>query len=241
MFYSRKRYFIFLFLAGGLFFLTGCGKPQSHTPKKINTKKAVENKVKTVFWNFDTVPLANLPAGWRVQATNLKGIVSVWQVIRDESAPSGNQVLAMINPNHASGNTFNICWTDSVSFRDGEIRVRFKAVKGAEDQGGGVMWRVRDKDNYYIARFNPLENNFRLYYVRGGQRKTLAGTRVVLPAGQWYSMRIVQHGNHFEGYLNGKKFLDGADSTFSGAGGVGLWTKADAVTSFDDLTVKSFR
>jgi len=101
--------------------------------------------------------------------------------------------------------------------------------------GGGIIWRAKDKENYYIARFNPLENNFRLYYVRDGARKTLASTRIALTAGKWHSMKIVQHGDSFEAYLDGKKLLEGSDNLFSDAGGVGLWTKADAVTSFDNF------
>jgi hypothetical protein len=145
----------------------------------------------------------------------------------------------MTNPNHTSGEVFNICWTDTVSFFDGEIKVRFKAVKGEEDQGGGVIWRVQDEENYYIARFNPLEDNLRLYTVHKGIRRMLANARVRLPAGQWVAMKIVQKGSRFEVYLNGKKLLDGTNDLFKKTGGVGLWTKADSVTSFDDFLVKS--
>ncbi len=197
------------------------------------------SKAAKASWNFDDVPVGKLPPGWKVEATNRKGPLATWKVIVDKTAPSGDHVLAMTSPNHTFGGTFNICWTDDVSFLDGKIQVRFKAVKGEEDQGGGVIWRVQDKDNYYIARFNPLENNFRIYYVRDGARKTLASTRIALPAGKWHTLRIEQHGNKFKGYLNGKKLLKGTDNLFTKPGGVGLWTKADAVTSFDDFSVKA--
>jgi hypothetical protein len=101
-----------------------------------------------------------------------------------------------------------------------------------------VIWRVQDKENYYIARFNPLENNFRMYYVRDGARKTLADIRVALPEGKWHTMKIVHRGTRMEGYLDGKKLLEATDDLFVRTGGVGLWTKADAVTSFDDLVVR---
>jgi len=105
-----------------------------------------------------------------------------------------------------------------------------------------VIWRVQDKENYYIVRFNPLENNFRLYYLCDGARKTLADAKIALSAGKWYTLKIVQRSNPFEGYLiNGKKLLEGTDNLFTKAGGVGLWTKADAVTSFDDFTVKPLK
>ena len=198
----------------------------------------VQAQASNASWDFDDVPAGELPAGWKVEATNPKGPMATWQVIKDPTAPSGGHVLAMTSPNHTFGGTFNICWTDTASFLDGEIEVRFKAVTGEEDQGGGVIWRVQDKENYYIARFNPLENNFRIYYVLDGARKTLADVRIKLPAGKWHTLKIVQRGNRYEGYLNGKKLLEGTDDLFTRAGGVGLWTKADAVTSFDDFTVR---
>jgi len=198
---------------------------------------AIAGKLSNASWNFDDVTVGELPVGWQVDATNRKGPLATWQVVKDTTAPSGDHVLAMTHPNHTFGGAFNVCWTDEVSFLDGEIEVRFKAVKGEEDQGGGVIWRVQDKENYYIARFNPLENNFRIYTVRDGARKTLADVRITLPSEQWHSLRIIQHGNHYEGYLNGKKLLEGTDDLFTQAGGVGLWTKADAVTSFDDFSI----
>ncbi len=189
-------------------------------------------------WSFDDVAVGELPAGWEIDATNPKGPLATWQVVKDDTAPSGGQVLAMTSPNHTFGGAFNLCWTDNVTFLDGEIEVRFKARKGIEDQGGGVIWRAQDKDNYYLARFNPLEDNFRIYFVRDGARKTLAGARIALPSGKWHTLKIVQHGNLFEGYLNGEKLLADTDNLFTKPGGVGVWTKADAVTSFDDLSIQ---
>ena len=197
-------------------------------------------KTDTASWNFDDVPVGKLPAGWKIAATNRKGPLATWQVVMDKTAPSGEHVLAMTRPNHTFGGCFNICWTDAVSFLDGEIQVRFKSVKGEEDRGGGVIWRVQDNENYYIARFNPLEDNFRIYYVRDGARKTLASVKVALPVGKWHTLKIIQRGSQFEGYLNGRKLLNGANNLFTKSGGVGLWTKADAVTSFDNFSVGPF-
>jgi hypothetical protein len=189
---------------------------------------------------LDDLPVGKPPAGWKVEATRPKGPLASWEIIEDVTAPSGEHVLSMTRPNHVSRGTFNLCWTNTLSFLDGEIQVRFKAVKGEVDQGGGVIWRVQDKNNYYIARFNPLEDNFRIYCVRDGARKKLASVRVKLPAGKWHTLKIVQRGNRFEGYLNGRKLLNGKNNLFKKSGGVGLWTKADAVTSFDDFSVRPF-
>lgn len=188
-------------------------------------------------WNFQDVPVGQIPEGWKVEGTNQRGPLATWEVIEDDSAPSGKKVLALSNPNHDSGGTFNICWTDAVSFLNGEIEVRFKANTGEEDQGGGVIWRVQDKNNYYIARYNPLEDNFRVYYVKNRARKRLASVRIKLPAGVWHEMEITHYGDKIEGYLNGSKLLEVTDRTFTRPGGIGLWTKADAATFFDDLTI----
>ena len=223
----------------------GCNRDQTKVATEL--KPSTTRKAGSTFWNFDKVPFGKLPAGWKVDATNQKGSLPIWKVTKDTTAPSGKRVLTMTNPSHTSGSifnifssTFNIIWTDTPSFLNGEIDVRFKALKGDEDQGGGVIWRVQDKDNYYIARFNPLEDNFRIYYVHDGSRKTLADAKIALPANEWYTLKIVQHDNRFEGYLNGKKLLEGTDNLFTKTGGVGLWTKSDAVTSFDDFSLKLF-
>lgn len=187
--------------------------------------------------SFENVKTGQLPEGWKVEATNQKGPLATWEVIEDETAPSGNKVLALTSPNHDFGGTFNLCWTDKINFENGEIEVMFKANTGEEDEGGGVIWRAQDKGNYYISRYNPLENNFRIYYVKDEARKILASARVKLPAGKWHELKIVQDGKHITGYLNDEKLLEVDDETFTKPGGVGLWTKADAVTSFDDFEV----
>ncbi len=215
------------------------GYGQAQIQGRSDKKPSTTNNANIVSWSFDDISVGKLPAGWKAEATNQKGPLATWEIVKDTTAPSGDHVLAMTSPNHTFGGTFNICWTDTVSFLDGEIEVRFKAVKGEEDQGGGVIWRAQDKENYYIARFNPLEDNFRIYYVRDGARKTLASTKIALPANKWHTLKIIQHGKQFEGYLNGKKLLEGTDDLFTKPGGVGLWTKADAVTSFDNYKVDS--
>ncbi len=196
----------------------------------------------TRIWRFEDAAIGGLPAGWQAGATNPQGKLETWAVVRDRSAPSPDHALAMKQPGESNpfgryGGMFNLCWTHSLAFRDGEIQVRFKAVSGREDQGGGIIWRVRDSNNYYVARFNPLEDNFRLYFVRNGHRKTLASAQVSLSAGQWHGMKIVQRGNHYSAWLDGKKWLEGSSDEFPDAGGVGVWTKADAVTEFDDFSV----
>ena len=232
---EKVKTIIPLFVVVVLTVMLGYGMGQAGmTTQKPNTSGRM-------LWNFDNVSVEKLPAGWKADATSRRGPLATWRVVKDTTAPSGSHVLALTRINHTSGGTFNLCWTDSVSFLNGEIKVRFKAVKGKEDQGGGVMWRVRDNKNYYVARFNPLEDNFRLYTVHNGARRMLANARVKLPAGRWITMKIIQQGTRFEAYLNGRKLLTGTSDLFTKPGGVGVWTKADAVTSFDNFSVKPLK
>ena len=187
---------------------------------------------------FEDIDSGKIPANWKVEATNQRGPLATWQVVEDTTAPSGTKVLALTSPNHTFGGTFNLCWTNKINFLNGVLTVHFKANSGEEDRGGGMIWRALDQDNYYIARYNPLENNFRVYYVKDGARRMLASARLKLPAHVWHVMKVVQQGKNISCYLNGKKYLVVEDDTFEKPGGVGLWTKADAATSFDDFQVK---
>ncbi len=193
----------------------------------------------TVRMGFDTLRPGTLPGGWKVEATNGRGEPARWKVAADPEAPSPPNVLQVVPRRDTFGGTFNLCWTDGVRFLDGEIEVTLRADTGHEDQGGGPMWRVKDRNNYYVARYNPLEHNFRVYVVRNGHRRMLDGASGLrIPAGRWFTVRIVHRGDHVVCFLDGTKLLDVHDTTFMAGGGVGLWTKADAATSFDDLVVR---
>lgn len=191
--------------------------------------------------NFDKDAKGKLPDGWKAEGTNQKGPVATWEIAEDKTAPSGSNVLSLSKTNHDSSGTFNICWTDRVKFTDGSIEVKFRANTGKDDQGGGLIWRVKDKDNYMVARMNPLEDNFRVYYVKDGSRHQIESSKVVMKAGEWHTMKIEQHGDHIVCSIDGKTYMDVKDdhsSAWGGTGGVGLWTKADATSSFDDFTVR---
>ena len=132
-----------------------------------------------------------------------------------------------------------------LSAADVDLSVRFKPVSGRVDQAAGLVWRFQNEDNYYIVRANALENNVVLYKVENGKRTDLPvkgegrtyGKKAQVPSGQWSTLRVVAAGPRFEVYFNGSKLYEVEDTTFSQAGKVGVWTKADSVTQFDDLTV----
>jgi hypothetical protein len=193
-----------------------------------------QEKARTIHFSKDD--LGKVPAGWKVDKTGTaEG--SVWKVEADDTAPSGKgYVLAQT----AEGPRplFNLCVLEDGRYRDLELSVRFKALKGKIDQGGGVVWRYQDANNYYIARYNPLEGNYRVYKVEGGKRTQLDSAEdLKVGAGEWHTLTVRQSGNRIECLLDGKPHLEVTDATFPEAGRVGLWTKADAQTVFDELTV----
>ena len=190
-----------------------------------------------IAFSFDTGELGSLPRSWRVDATKPASPIASWSLVDDASAPSGGRALALDASEHGSDGTFNLCWTDS-AFRDGTIHVAFKARAGLVDQGGGPIWRALDADNYYICRANPLEGNFRLYKVVAGKRKQLASAALGIASDTWHTIDVEHIGERIVCSLNGAELLEVTDTTFPGAGGIGLWTKADALTSFDELRIR---
>ena len=198
---------------------------------------AAVNDKKEQAWSFDTDALGPEPAGWSIRQTNPSQAMATWQVAVDPTAPSRSRVMALTETQNYDG-TFNMAIADGTSYRDVDLSVRVRAVSGSEDQGGGPVWRCRDENNYYVTRFNPLESNFRVYYVKNGRRKQLQSARIHTEPGTWYTVRVTMIGAQISCYLDGKKLLETTDDTFKDPGMVGLWTKADAVTSFDDLSVR---
>jgi hypothetical protein len=178
-----------------------------------------------------------LPAGFTVAATRPADPTASWSVVADASAPSGGHALALSSSTHGSSGTYNLCWSADATFGDGELSVAFRADSGRVDQGGGPIWRARDADNYYICRANPLEDNFRVYTVENGVRRQLASADCTVPAGEWHTITVRHVGESITCTLNGTVTLTVEDDTFPASGGVGLWTKADAVTRFDELVL----
>ena len=161
-----------------------------------------------------------------------KTIDGTWAIEEMAGAPSGRRVLVQ----RAVENVFNVIVAPAGPYADVDASVRFKPMSGREDASGGIVFRFHD-GKYYVIRANALENNFNLYYYDRGRRE-ITGVRVQAPAlGQWHTVRVVAVGDHIQGYLDGTLRLDYHDSRFR-SGQVGLWTKADSVTAFDDLVIR---
>jgi Domain of Unknown Function (DUF1080) len=187
-------------------------------------------------FRFTKADEGKLPAGWEAAHTG-KGDGSIWKVVADPSGPSKTgYVLAQLA--QSPSRFFNLCVVLDADYRDLAASVAFKAMRGKEDQGGGIVWRYQDGDNYYLARMNPLEDNYRVYKVVHGKRTQL-GTRegLKIPAGEWHTLRIQMQGDRIQCALDGETMLDVRDHTFPKSGKTGLWTKSDAQTHFDGFRV----
>ncbi len=199
-------------------------------------REETESEEKAMTFNFDREGPGALPPGWSGHRTG-QGPLPEWKVLADPTAPSPPHVLAQVSTKGA-GYYFALAVADHTHYKDVEIEVKFKAVEGREDRGGGPVWRYRDANNYYIARANPLENNFRVYKVVDGRRRMLRSASLRITSGQWHTIKVEHKGTHITCFYDGKKYLEVDDDTFQTAGKVGLWTKADAVTYFDDFTCR---
>lgn len=187
--------------------------------------------------NFDDAkPGAALP-GWTATRTG-KGEAK-WTIEKDDTAPSKPNVLKQ------SGEaTYPVCLKDDTSIKDGFVEVKFKPIAGKEDQGGGVTWRAKDADNYYICRANALEDNFVLYKTVKGKRTALEivgrkggyGVKTKVAKNEWHTIRVEFVENRFKAFFDGKQLFEVEDNAFTEAGKVGVWTKADSVILFDDFS-----
>ena len=182
--------------------------------------------------NFDDAKTGEAPPGWT--ATQTGSGRARWTVEKDDTAPGKPNVLKQ------SGEaSYPVCIKDDTSLKDGFVEVKFKPVSGKEDQAGGLIWRAKDPDNYYIARANALEDNVTIYHTVKGKRSEKKRTNMKVASGAWHTLRVDFIGAHFTVTFDGKKAIELDDKTFSEAGKVGVWTKADSVTLFDDFTYGS--
>jgi hypothetical protein len=175
-------------------------------------------------WTFDDDATGRIAKGFTDE-------VGEWKVAESDKGKALAQTAK--NPN----SVFNITLISDTNAKDVDISVRMKPVAGETDQGGGLVWRAKDARNYYLARYNPLEDNFRLYKVVDGKRTLIQNADITHTDG-WHTLRVTMSGDKMTCYYDGKKYLEGSDQTFTGPGKIGLWSKADAQSHFDDLTLE---
>jgi hypothetical protein len=190
----------------------------------------------TVRLGFDQGKVGEMPPGWKAGVSGKGATESVWKLAEDKTAPGGPLVLIQTSKN--PGSAFNVCLAEEGGkYKDLDISMSLKAIDGKSDQGGGIVWRAKDKDNFYIVRFNPLEDNFWLYKTINGTRMSLIQVAAKGEPGKWQTIRVVHKGNNIQCYFNGKILIETTDDTFTEAGMVGLWSKADAQSYFADVQI----
>ena len=178
--------------------------------------------------NFDNAVVGQPPAGWTATKTGTGD--AKWTIEKDDTAPSKPNVLKQ-----SGVATYPVCFKNDTNVKDGFVEVTFKAISGKEDQAGGVVWRLKDANNYYIARANALEDNVTIYHTINGRRTEKKRTNMKVASNAWHTLRVDFAANHFTVTFDGKKAIEWDDETFKDAGKVGVWTKADSVTLFDDF------
>ena len=210
--------------------LASCSNVSSKNSQVVNIVSYTQIGNDTIS-DFENETVGKLPFGFTADATGKTESIK-WSVAND----NGNNVVAQQSIN--SGSSYNLLVLEKSGYNDFSASVKIKAISGEEDQGGGLVWRYIDKNNYYVARYNPLENNFRFYNVVNGSRKELESTEIDIKQGEWFIMTIDVKGNKVTCSLNGKTLIESTDDTLKSAGRIGLWTRAGGVIFFADLKFK---
>ncbi len=176
-----------------------------------------DQKVKTAKWTFEKTEVGKAPKGWVIAETNGMKKLATWKIVEMEDAPSGKKAFVLTETKN-SGRTYNLAIAKKTRYKDLQINLKVKSLTGEEDQGGGPIWRAKDKDNYFIARWNPLENNFRVYFVKDNRRKQIASADIKTDDTKWHTIKILMVGNKIIASFDGKKVIEVENSTFTEAG-----------------------
>ena len=211
-------------------FVFGCESHQQMTSGTTPKSTTIINA--KLSYGFETFGPKGLPPAWEVGETNGRGKLATWGKVPGKKG-AGFGVLHTEN----SGSTFNMALLQGVERKDFVAELWVQARSGREDQGGGLVWRAKDFDNYYICRWNPLEDNYRFYKVVQGRRSMLATSKVHTDPKAWHKLRVEVEGPKVKLYFDGALKMEAEDSSLEKAGRFGLWTKADAATSFDEVKI----
>jgi 3-keto-disaccharide hydrolase len=188
-----------------------------------------------VVHNFDADAAGQPPPGFEFGRTG-NGAQGKWIVKEENDAPSAPNVLAQVDAD-PTDYRFPLAIVKDGAYRDVTLTVRARPISGKVDQGFGLVWRYKDANNYYLTRCNADEDNCTIYHVVDGHRRAFLNKSIKVPTNAWHTLKMEAEGDHFTVWFNGAQVLDAHDATFKDAGRVGLWTKADSVIYFDDLTV----
>ncbi len=187
---------------------------------------------------FDDDIDGDFPRGFQSFFTG-KGEQGRWMVKKIENAPTADNVVVQTKLDDTDYR-FPLLITDGVSYKDLMVFVRFRAEGGKVDQAGGLVFRYKDNGNYYVLRANALENNVRLYKVVNGNRIQIASKNTKVTSNEWHLLKVVAKSDKIQCFFENMKVFEVSDDTFD-RGSVGIWTKSDSYTLFDDLVMQEFK
>jgi len=222
-----------IFLVGVALFVSREGRFTSSYAAPPEAPAAPQSSGQSLTYDFDRDNAGTMPGKFHGARTG-QGFEGKWVVMADATAPSKPNVVAQTSTDKTDYR-FPLLISDEGSFKDLELSVKFKAVEGEVDRAAGLVFRLKNANNYYIVRANALEDNYRLYHVINGSRRQFAGANFKVTSGEWHELKVECAGNKIICYYDGMKKIEAKDDTFKEAGKIGLWTKADSVTYFDDL------
>lgn len=211
------------------------GYAHAQQGQKITTSEILGERKE---YYFDDNKADEVPIGFQSAFTG-KGEPGRWIVKKIEHAPSADNVVVQTKLDDTDYR-FPLLILDGASYKDFMIFVKFRAVSGKTDQAGGLVFRYKDNNNYYVLRANSLENNVRLYTVINGNRRQIGGKDLKVKSNEWHLLKVVCRADKIQCFFNNAKVFEVSDDTF-GNGSVGLWTKSDSYTYFDDLVIQEMR
>lgn len=226
--------------------VSGCARSADPQVQPYNADVAEQHKKElaaATAYDFESDKAGEVPTGF-VEALTAGGGPVKWNVVEAGDTPSGKKAVAQLS-NDDTNTRYPLLILDKFTAKDVVVSVRFKPVSGKVDQAAGIVWRLQDKDNYFVVRANALENNVVAYKTVNGKRSSIGvkgdtgsyGVKAEVPSNKWSTLRVRMVGNLAEIYLNDKKLFEVENDALTDAGKVGLWTKADSVIQFDDLKV----
>ncbi len=241
-----KTFLAIILMILALVFVTACERGEKGEKDEDEDEKAPTATTSTqppvnlpagkaATYNFDQAAPGSLPSNFISSRTGGGGM-GTWAILSENTAPSKPNVLGQTSTD-STDYRFPMAVLNDGVFKDLELSVKFKPVAGSVDEAGGLVFRYRDENNYYVVRANALEDNCNLYHVINGRRQQFAGANITVTPKQWHELKVVCVGNQITCYFDGKQLIQATDDTFKDAGRVGMWTKADSVTYFDDFTV----
>ncbi len=190
-------------------------------------------------WNFEQDSPGKAPAGFHIGTLFDGRPAGDWQVISSDKATSSPHVLAQLHGKGAE-HAYKLVLVQGTEAEDIDLSVTFLPIAGKADMGGGLIWRAADDRNYYLVRANPLEQNICVYRGVNGVRHMIQNFDHVIDIRHWHRLRVQMRGCDVRVWFDEQAVFTLCDHTFA-KGRVGLWTKSDAVTYFDDVHLQKTR